>query len=156
MIKRQKQLIRHDPGKSQWGDCYRTCIAMVLGLNASEVPHFADGGEADTCKDRVDSWLEERGLKMFAWYFDAEVTAFPHLLEWAGRAAGDDPYIVSVQSAVADHCIVGLGDEVFCDPATGEKPARPRYFPQQDPNGREYYWIEFIAGALPQNFEAPA
>lgn len=38
----QKQTILHDPENGVYGNCAQACIASLLGLPLSEVPHFAD------------------------------------------------------------------------------------------------------------------
>jgi len=42
-MKPQKQLNRHDPENGVWGDCHRTAIAIMLDMDATDVPHFCDG-----------------------------------------------------------------------------------------------------------------
>jgi hypothetical protein len=40
-MKFQNQSVKHDPPNS-YGDCFRTTIANLLGLDAVDVPHFLD------------------------------------------------------------------------------------------------------------------
>ena len=35
----QKQANRHDPENGIFGDCYRTCLAGLLGVDRDSVPH---------------------------------------------------------------------------------------------------------------------
>lgn len=49
-IKRQKQAFLHKPEEGVYGDCYRTCIACLLGIDRDAVPHFystEDGRQSD-------------------------------------------------------------------------------------------------------------
>lgn len=56
------QRVRHDPADGIYGDCYRTAIAMVLGVEPEDVPHFCDS-EADAIwRERRDAWLARKGL----------------------------------------------------------------------------------------------
>src|SRR3546814_2364188 len=71
------QLIKHDPENGAYGDCQRTCIAVILDLHPSEVPHFCDNPLADRDSPdwwhkRQTRWLAERGLAeaRFAYYSD--------------------------------------------------------------------------------------
>jgi hypothetical protein len=43
------------------GDCVRACTASILGLNASEVPHFV-GEHSGNWRSHWEDWLEARGL----------------------------------------------------------------------------------------------
>jgi hypothetical protein len=67
-----KQLFRHAPEKGTYGDCYRTCIACLLGLTPAEVPHFFDGPlEGDVFRIRsayteMTRWLADRGFVRIA------------------------------------------------------------------------------------------
>jgi hypothetical protein len=68
----QLQSIRdHNEDSSQFGDCHRTCIAMILDLDRDEVPHFMDGVPMNAPADSPEylaaeaaerAWLAERGL----------------------------------------------------------------------------------------------
>ena len=35
-----KQKYKHDPDNGIFGDCYRTCLAYILGLDRDDVPHY--------------------------------------------------------------------------------------------------------------------
>lgn len=39
------------------GDCYRTCVAIVVGLERDEVPHFVMFGSS--CDDLTRRWVRE-------------------------------------------------------------------------------------------------
>lgn len=57
-----KQTFLVEDGKI--GDCWRCCIAAVLGLPAEDVPHFLQGddGEYNPCCDAdTQRWLNGRG-----------------------------------------------------------------------------------------------
>lgn len=46
------------------GDCWRCCIAAVLGLPAEEVPHFGSGDDGKwnhQCDYDTQKWLNDRG-----------------------------------------------------------------------------------------------
>lgn len=60
-----KQTLLVEGGKI--GDCWRCCIAAVLGLPAAEVPHFGDDGGGKwnhTCDADTQRWLNERGYRI--------------------------------------------------------------------------------------------
>lgn len=49
------------------GDCWRCCIAAILGLPAADVPHFMQGENGKSnpeCDADTQRWLNERGYRM--------------------------------------------------------------------------------------------
>lgn len=54
---------RHEP-PTLYGDCLRACVASILELEVSEVPHFHfDGHPSDAViRQRLDEWLATRNL----------------------------------------------------------------------------------------------
>lgn len=61
-FKSLKQLYRHDPDNGVYGDCFRTCIAMVFGLEPDQVPHFCGSrDENSTWRRDFEQWIGERG-----------------------------------------------------------------------------------------------
>lgn len=64
LFRPQTQRLKHDPANGSYGDCQRTCLAMVLGFDAEEVPHFADPTQFpddEGCRKAERAWLAERG-----------------------------------------------------------------------------------------------
>jgi hypothetical protein len=64
---------------SSFGDCHRTCIAMILDLDRDEVPHFMEGVPKDAPADAPEcqaaeqaerDWLAGRGLVPVYWGYD--------------------------------------------------------------------------------------
>lgn len=62
MITLQKQQFLHKPDEGQYGDCHRTAIAMVLGLNRDEVPHFLHDGQDCEFRSREDAFFRSKNL----------------------------------------------------------------------------------------------
>lgn len=60
-FKPEKQRILHDPENGMFGDCYRTSVAMCLGLSPEEVPHFCDSLEHGAWRVKRDEWLAAKG-----------------------------------------------------------------------------------------------
>ncbi|CAJ0698754.1 hypothetical protein [Ralstonia holmesii] len=135
-----KQLIKHDPKNDAYGDCWRTCIACLLDLHPSQVPHFcADGVSQATADADCRAWLKERGYNlvrtcMFAKY--SEMAA-----DWFGEAM----YILcgaSPNHPGVGHCVIGRGGfEIVWD--VGQSGAGLAG-PWVDDNGNGIYWCEFI------------
>jgi len=60
-----KQLIKHDPDNGTFGDCHRTCFAMILDLHPTDVPHFNDGVFPDTPADAPEAQQADRMIREF-------------------------------------------------------------------------------------------
>lgn len=109
--------IIHDPENGAIGDCFRCCIASLLSLPASEVPHFCDYDWNDPDGGKwfrhLNEWLKPKGLCY------VELAIPPNGLwdwdEWA--SAGFSPYyVMSGQSPRARHSVVAHKGEVVHDP----------------------------------------
>ncbi len=79
----QMQLNGHDPDNGIWGDCHRTCIAMILDMQAIDVPHFYDGLPPDTdgsegagkdAREAIYAWLAPMGLTEFSFNVPGELS----------------------------------------------------------------------------------
>lgn len=59
----QKQKFRHDPDNGVYGDCSRTALAMLLGLDRDSVPHFYEPAcKAQEADRRRTEFLASLGL----------------------------------------------------------------------------------------------
>lgn len=118
MIELQKQKFDHKPSEGIIGDCYRTSIAMILGLYRDTVPHFAkqafDEGlvigtpEFAARFDEIFAgWRERQGLHTIYIAFDASTVADVDAIITAGDAfMGDLPYMIGGRSALGcDHIV---------------------------------------------------
>lgn len=57
----------HDPENGVIGDCFRCCIAFLVGEEIENVPHFVDDGTGRidvTWRLRADEWLGTRHLAL--------------------------------------------------------------------------------------------
>lgn len=54
----------HDPDNDKYGDCYRACLASVLELPITEVPHIArmQAEGKGTFWEIANEWLASKGL----------------------------------------------------------------------------------------------
>lgn len=90
------QLVMHVPGVSQ-GDCWRACVAGLLGLEAFEVPHFAELG--DEWWDASVAFVEETlpGLTLRGEYppiFPFYAGAHPPVVILVGTSPRNVPHAV--------------------------------------------------------------
>ena len=112
----------HDPDNGVLGDCFRACIASVVGRAIADVPHFVrdyphdeDGAEARWFAE-TQKWLEPFGV--LALYYDnpvavraehrSEVSAYPHIL-----IDGISPRFADLHHVVVGDAVTG---EVVHDP----------------------------------------
>lgn len=109
-----KQTILHDPANGQFGDCFRACIASLLDLPITAVPHVCDAKpDGDTTwYVEISEWLAiEHGLI----YFE-----FGNGDGWAesfAAAGGECFHVISGRSPRGHlHAIVGRNGEPFFDP----------------------------------------
>jgi hypothetical protein len=114
------QLVLHNPNDDrQLGDCLRACIASLLDLDASEVPHFVQiGSDAGDTATEGNRWYDElrrfltaRGMDV-AWCPADRVGEFlPWSLHDEVLVCGPSP------RGVFSHIVVGTPDgTVLHDP----------------------------------------
>lgn len=142
-MKPQKQLIGHDPEDGRWGDCYRTCVAVIMDMDAADVPHFCEGGShdgAELCRD----WLSQFGLSHWTQYYDTDVT-LDQVLHTNAILNPGVPFILSAEGPRGvNHSVVCLDGEIVCDPYTGGPNENALVGPAIGPQGECYWWIEVI------------
>lgn len=140
MISYHKQLHRHAPEEGLVGDCWRTCIACILGLRPTEVPHFVEAAFHDQNDGHItaaNAWLAKRNLTLLQLCLRADDTIT------ANRFALNAPYILSGRGdAGIDHCVVAHGPFLqLHDPSPW---ATAPLQPLQQPDGPDYWWLDFL------------
>ena len=136
-MRKLKQAHRHDPANGIYGDCHRTCIAMILDMDRDDVPHFA--AEAERDEDLFwrlqDDWLGKRGLTMASFGFAAALDA---VLEQMGAQAPKVHYILGGKSmSGAHHSVVALGGHIAADPS-------PDGSGLVGPCADGHYWVDLL------------
>lgn len=136
----QKQANRHRPDEGIYGDCHRTCIAMLLGMDRDDVPHFLhDDCGSEEFKRRVGDWLADRGLGEFymIWNGDEDVQQIMDTIEVLNPGA---PFILGGESRTGvNHSVVCQSGEMFDPSLTDAGIIAPT-----QPDG--FYWVTFIVG----------
>lgn len=105
----------HDPANGVEGDCYRACLASILELPITDVPHFAqvslDTGTGFT--RLIWEWLRTRELNVLTVYNPP--AAFPY-----GVGVFDELYYIvsgpSPRNPKGRHAVVYLDEEMVWDP----------------------------------------
>lgn len=143
-MKPQKQLIGHNPDDDRWGDCYRTCVAVIVDMEAGDVPHFCDGGVDDGAQ-KCRAWLGLLGFTYFTCYYLTNVS-LGEILRTHEHLNPGVPYILTgAGPRGCNHSVVCVGGEIVCDPYTGGPNPEALVGPANGPEGECYWWIEVIA-----------
>lgn len=123
-MKPQKQLNRHDPASGVYGDCHRTAIAIILGLDAIDVPHFMDGypdnEDAPSAHFAVEAWLNQRGLTQISMLFDGALRLDDVLnsIKFTNPYSPGLCFILGGKSRNGvNHSVVCCDGEIACDPS---------------------------------------
>ena len=153
MIKPQPQLYRHDPENGSVGDCFKTCVAMLLGVDADQVPHFAKdaidaGGDPGQAVQMLRDWLEPQGLGLGQFLYPPETT-FSEIIASLSHHSPGIPFMVLGKSPRGDwgHVVV-VQDGKVADPALGtwrdDPPEEILTGPAEGEDGEKWWWVECI------------
>lgn len=144
-MRSQKQQIRHDPKNGKWGDCYRTCVAVILGVPAKDVPNFCEGGDNNGI-DEAREWLRPQGMGIWQNIY-LPTTSLNEILASSLQLSPGVPFIVTGKSARGvNHCVVAQDGKIVCDPYAGKAVDNPFTGPAE--NGDEkFWWVEVLTKA---------
>jgi hypothetical protein len=142
-MKPQKQLFRHAP-PATYGDCHRTAIAIVLDMDAADVPHFGDGGVSGNDQDffLAETWLNARGVCSINVLFPGETPVQAILDHVAAVNERSMPvFLLSGKSRNGcNHIVVCHDGDIVCDPSIDDSGI-------VGPCKDGFYWVTFF-GAL--------
>lgn len=145
-MKPQKQLYRHNPEDGVFGDCHRTAIAIVLDLEAKDVPHFMDkGAAAEDAHRACEAWLNARGISTITTLFDGATPLETILATIAAVNRHSRPtyLLLGTSRNRVNHCVVCCDGEIVCDPSLDDSGI-------VGPCDDGYYWLTFF-GSLQAN-----
>lgn len=139
----QKQANRHDPENGIFGDCYRTCIAGLLGVDRDSVPHHVLTMDPELLNSEVqpkyDAWLAERGLQKLAIPVHGEGVDLDEILAFQNTRT-PQPALAMLTGQSASGCnhvvIVGNG-KIVHDPAINDSGIT-------GPAGDGFYWLTWL------------
>jgi hypothetical protein len=123
----QKQRYRFAQHAGMFGDCHRTCIAMVLDMHRDDVPHFmaevppdlpADHPTSVAALDAEVRWLERRGLAPVSIPFPGDNT-LEELLQVMSKLAHGAPVLLGCTSSNGSNHSVVIHDGVVHNPNDG-------------------------------------
>lgn len=105
MIRQHQSIIHGFDPEGRRGDCFRTSVACVMGVDLEVVPHFS-AYEEDP--ENLWFWAVQGFCHRFGW--DAEWNWSPdHLTEGWSILAGTSPFGVP-------HSVVAYDNEIIWDP----------------------------------------
>lgn len=134
----QDQLIKHDPANGLWGDCQRTCIAVILDLPAADVPHFCDKlnlkGEPAAAAE-LRAWLADRALAFMSWPVHGSTRLETVLDQTMQSCPGAPVMLCGASRRGSDHVVVVMNGAIACDPSGSGIVG---------PSSDGYWWIQAI------------
>lgn len=148
-MKPQKQLHRHRP-PTTYGDCFRTAIAIVLDMDAADVPHFMDGGvSGDDGADAAEAWLNARGMTAINIVCDGARPLQAVLDSIAGTNLRQLPVFLLTGTSRngCAHVVVACNGDIVCDPSLDDSGI-------VGPCDDGYYWLTFFGALQATNGEA--
>ena len=113
-----KQALLSDPENGVHGDCWRCCVAAILSLPPTKVPHFMElslASDAPSMHTLTQRWLYERG------YWLVQTKSKPYAIQSWGDNILTPPVMVSgptVRSTRPEqqHVVVMVGGALVYDP----------------------------------------
>ncbi len=127
------QEILHDPANGKHGDCYRACMASLLGVEPRDIPHFYDGVVVDPVE-----WLQGVGYHLLRMGWAGSVD---ELRDYMVAQNPGIPFILSgISSRGNSHAILVNGNTLW-DP----HPSRDGL---EKPYSNGLYEMEFLVAML--------
>lgn len=135
-------------------DCWRTCIASIVGMRAEDVPHFygVAGWDTELGEAMAKQWLHDRGFNLLTVHFDGSMS-FEQSLEIFAKVTDGLYYIMSGRSKAKglNHAVICKGSQVVLDPLYGKESVEPFSGPCLD-NDRQKRWILEVVVKSPASF----
>ena len=142
----QKQANLHDPDNGIYGDCYRTCLAGMLGFDRDSVPHFVTTMDPEKWESEVqpkyDAWLLERGLQELAINLPGDVSV-DDVLAWQ-KARSFIPTVsmlVGKSLTGCNHSVLVSEGKIIHDPSITDAGII-------GPTGDGFYWLIWLIPAM--------
>lgn len=138
---RQKQAFSHDPENGIQGDCYRTAVACVLGVDRDSVPHTHDDLDGAQANQVMDSWLNPQGLCRIAIPVLAD-TLDEVAKNLYPRGGGLPVMVTGAGPRNVNHVVVVFGVEDIWCPTLGQVSPEIGLIGGALPD--KYFWAEWI------------
>ncbi len=118
-MKYQRQLVfPHRPVNNQHGDCFRTCVACMLDMDAADVPNFAENdASTDEFWGRIQDWFAGLGLYLLCVPLDGAMSQ-EDVLTTIGTMNPGCRYMLGGHSpGGTSHVVVCLDEKMEWDPS---------------------------------------
>lgn len=106
---------KHNPPDT-YGDCLQACVASMLNMDMSEVPHFHRDGDDQRGNKEFKDWLQVIGLRPFYMAFPSDVP-LKNIFTMMEGVNTEIEYLLFCSVNDGDHCVVCKNDQVIHDPA---------------------------------------
>lgn len=116
----QKQKNRHRPEEGIWGDCHRTCVAMILDLDKEQVPNWAEasGDDGALFRQLSDAWMRAYGYATVHVGFDC---TWEVLGDFMLKVNPGVYYILGGTSRTGvNHSVVAANNTIVADPSLND------------------------------------
>jgi hypothetical protein len=116
----QKQANRHRPGEGIYGDCHRTCVAMLLDLDKEQVPNWGAAYPDDGAKFKEvsEAWLRAYGYATFSVAF---ASSWDDVGQYMLKVNPGVYYILGGQSRTGvNHSVVAVNNLIAFDPSLND------------------------------------
>lgn len=132
----QKQAYRHRPEKGEYGDCHRTAIACLLGVDRDTVPNFGvHYGNGTAFADAERAFLKSIGLASVSVVYSGELD---DVLRTMGAVNPNAYYLLAGTSKTGlGHSVIGHGGKILWDP-------HPDDVGIVGPMEDSLYWVTFL------------
>lgn len=151
---RQRQAFRHAPDEGMLGDCYRTAIACVLGIERDSVPHSHEDLTGEEHAVFMDAWLRPQGLRRI--FMPVLGDDCKEVADSIYPRGGGLPFILTGSGPRSvNHVIVVHGVDDYWCPTLGSVSAEIGLIGPALPD--KYFWVEWIVrdpGYSPSRNEA--
>lgn len=140
-IRLQKQRYHHNPDQGEYGDCYRTAIACLIGMDRDDVPHIYDGTRKGNEADKFrNEFLASKGFGMAQILFPGETTR-DDVLRTMGNLNPGVYHLLSGRSETGcNHTVVCRDGQIIHDPSLTDAGII-------GPCDDGFFWVEFIIPA---------
>ena len=114
----QKQRFRHKPEEGEFGDCHRTCLACILGIDRDLVPNFGvHYGDVAKFLASEAEFLASIGMRAIDIPFQGTVS-LGTMLESLGRLVPNAHLIFAGQSRTGlNHSVIIKDGEIVWNPS---------------------------------------
>lgn len=131
-----------DTSDEVFGDCFRTCIACLLNLPLSDVPHNSSPKLGEENQEVFD-WLHAQNICMSGFHLPGRYSIQTVLYYANAYKTADTHYILQIHHKSGGHAVIGRNNKIVHDPAPDD---RKDYIWNLIKNKEvTEYWVAFLS-----------